>query len=125
MDRRRADSGQTFSIEYITLLMDFYSSLLTGHTASILMLYYGEDLSLSEIADDLGVSRQSVHDTLRRGVKALSEYEQKMGLIERQNQRGALIRTIDRALASRQYEQAAEAVQALAAFEAIGSSDNR
>lgn len=125
MDRRSADSGQNFSIEYMTLLMDFYSSLLTGHAASILTLYYGEDLSLSEIADELGISRQSVHDTLRRSVKTLSEYEQKMGLIARQQQRGDLIRTIDRALAAGQYEQAAKAVRALAAFETVGTSDDR
>lgn len=64
-------------------LLDFYSSLLTDRQSEILSLYYNEDLSLAEIADMLGVSRQNIHDIINRAGKRLIEYEHKLNLVER------------------------------------------
>lgn len=68
---------------YINLLMDFYSPLLTEHQRDIMVLHYGDDLSLAEIASTLNVSRQAVHDTLKRGLTLLETYEDKLGLLKR------------------------------------------
>lgn len=46
-------------------------------------LYHEENLSLSEIAEEFGISRQAVHDTLKKAEQALSEYEAKLGLMAR------------------------------------------
>lgn len=67
----------------IGLILDFYGALLTDKQAECLDLYYNQDLSLSEIADDLGITRQGVHDNIRRGEKQLLEYEEALNLHKR------------------------------------------
>lgn len=65
------------------MLLDFYGQLLTERMRLILELHFAEDMSLAEIADQENISRQAVHDTIRRGLKSLEEYEAKLGLIQR------------------------------------------
>ncbi len=64
-------------------LLDFYGGLLTQRQQCLLGAYYNEDLSLAEIAENEGISRQAVHDALRHGEKALETYEDRLGLLER------------------------------------------
>lgn len=66
-----------------TLLFDFYGELLTRHQQRIYEDVVCNDLSLSEAAEELGVSRQSVHDLIRRCNKQLEEYESRLHLVER------------------------------------------
>ena len=66
-----------------TLLYDFYGELLTSHQKEIYEQFVLDDLSLSEIAEGAGISRQGVHDLVRRCQKALEEYEGKLHLVER------------------------------------------
>jgi len=65
------------------LLYDFYGELLTPHQKEIYEKFVLEDLSLGEIAEDAGISRQGVHDLIRRCQKALEGYEAKLHLVER------------------------------------------
>lgn len=65
------------------LLYDFYGELLTPHQKDIYEKFVLEDLSLGEIAEDAGISRQGVHDLIRRCQKALEGYEAKLHLVER------------------------------------------
>ena len=67
----------------IAMLHDFYGELLTEKQSRAIDLYYNEDLSLAEIAEPLGVTRQGVRDAIKRGEKQLLEYEEKLGLITR------------------------------------------
>ncbi len=64
-------------------LMDFYGPLLTENRARLLKLYCEEDLSLSELAEEAGISRQGVHDALTRAQAQLEAYEEKLGLVAR------------------------------------------
>ena len=64
-----------------SLLYDFYGQLLTKKQQQVMMLYHEENLSLSEIAAEFGISRQGIHDTLKNAEKALAEYENKLGLV--------------------------------------------
>lgn len=66
-----------------SLLYDFYGELLTKHQKEIYEQFIIEDLSLSEIAKDAGISRQGVHDLIKRCNKILEEYEEKLHLVER------------------------------------------
>ncbi|MBQ9015354.1 MAG: YlxM family DNA-binding protein [Firmicutes bacterium] len=66
-----------------SLLYDFYGQLLTKRQQQVMELYHGENLSLAEIAEEFGISRQGVHDALRSARKALDGYEEKLGLVER------------------------------------------
>ena len=66
-----------------TLLYDFYGELLTPHQKDIYEQYILEDLSLSEIATNQGVSRQGIHDLVRRCEKILEGYEDKLHLVEK------------------------------------------
>ena len=65
------------------LLYDFYGELLTTHQKEVYEQFILEDLSLSEIAESAGISRQGVHDLIRRCQKALEGYEAKLHLVER------------------------------------------
>lgn len=64
------------------LLYDFYGPLLTERQQRFIELYFGEDLSLGEIAAEFQVSRQAVHDILRRSEAALEAFEAKLGLLK-------------------------------------------
>ncbi len=64
-------------------LYDFYGELLTEHQRSVYEMSVLEDLSLSEIADALSISRQGVHDTIKRCDKLLEDYESRLHLVEK------------------------------------------
>lgn len=66
-----------------TLLYDFYGELLTEHQRQVYEDAVYNDLSLGEIAQEQGISRQGVHDLIRRCDKILQEYESKLHLVER------------------------------------------
>jgi len=65
------------------LLLDFYGNLLTDNMRETLDMYLNDDLSLSEIADMEGISRQGVHDKVKRAMNQLHGYEDKLGLAQR------------------------------------------
>ena len=65
------------------LLYDFYGELLNKHQKEIYEQFIQEDLSLSEIAKEAGISRQGVHDLVRRCSQALLGYEEKLHLVEK------------------------------------------
>ena len=66
-----------------TLLYDFYGELLTAHQKEIYEQFVLDDLSLSEIAETAGISRQGVHDLVKRCQKTLEGYESKLHLVEK------------------------------------------
>lgn len=70
-------------LEWKGMLFDFYGELLTEHQKKIYENAVFDDLSLSEIAAEQGISRQGVHDILKRCDKILAEYENKLHLVER------------------------------------------
>lgn len=65
------------------LLYDFYGGLLTKKQQRVFGLYYLENLSLAEIAEEVGTTRQAVHDLLQRTEKLLTGWESKLGLVDR------------------------------------------
>lgn len=65
------------------ILYDFYGPLLTQHQQEVYEACVFEDLSLAEAAERFEVSRQNIHDLIRRCDKSLKEYETRLGLIER------------------------------------------
>ena len=67
----------------IGLLFDFYGKLLSDKQQYAIEMYYMDDLSLSEIAEELDISRQGVHDTLKRAEGRLYAYEEKLKLVEK------------------------------------------
>ena len=67
----------------IGLLCDFYGRLLTPKQYEALSYYYDDDLSLSEIADQEGITRQGVRDSIKRGEAVLLEMEERLGLAKR------------------------------------------
>ncbi|SFE57374.1 hypothetical protein SAMN02910327_01539 [Peptostreptococcaceae bacterium pGA-8] len=71
------------SVAEASLLYDFYGNLLTENQNQVMRLYHEENLSLGEIAEERGISRQGVHDTLKKAEKALREYENRLGLVAR------------------------------------------
>ena len=66
-----------------SMLLDYYGELLTPRQRECYELHYNDDLSLSEIAEQCGISRQGAWDNIRRASEALEEMEEKTGLIRR------------------------------------------
>ena len=82
-----------------SMLLDFYGELLTEKQRDCFDMHYNEDLSLSEIAEQLGISRQGVWDNIRRAESALNEIEAKTGLIRRFTQNRLLLDSLSEKMA--------------------------
>lgn len=67
----------------ISILNDVYGGLLTEHQREMVRLYYDCDISLFEISEQFGISRQAVRDSLVRAEKSLNIYEEKLGIINK------------------------------------------
>lgn len=76
-------------------LFDFYQALLTDKQQQMLELYYEEDLSLAEIAEHYDISRQAVHDNIKRGENLLEDYEAKLELLSRRTERMAILSQLE------------------------------
>ena len=85
---------QVGDILQLSLLLDFYGELLTPKQRDVFTMYHQDDLSLSEIAAEEGVSRQAVQDQLRRTEKLLAGYEERLGLVARFLEQKRLVRQI-------------------------------
>ena len=78
-----AESNELEKHEHKCMLYDFYGELLTQHQKKIYEDAIFNDLSLGEIADEQGISRQGVHDLIKRCDKILNDYEDKLHLVEK------------------------------------------
>ncbi len=90
--------SQVINMEKIfeqALLYDFYGELLTEHQRSIYEDAVYNDMSLSEIAEQNGISRQGVHDLIKRCDKILQDYEARLHLVERFTKAKSKIREIE------------------------------
>lgn len=97
----------------MTLLFDYYGDLLTERQRSCVDMRYNQDLSLSEIAEELGVSRQGVYDNLSRAEALLRNMEEKTGCVQRAMEtRKAVQKILDAAGKLAAYQD--QAVSALA-----------
>ena len=67
----------------ISYLLDFYGDVLTEKQRDVMEQYYNDDLSLSEIADNFGITRQGVRDAIKRGEGTILELEDKVGFARR------------------------------------------
>lgn len=81
-----------------SMLFDFYGELLTDKQREYFDLHYNEDLSLAEIAEHGGISRQGVWDMIRRAEAAMMQIEEKTGLIKRFLERNAQIDELENKL---------------------------
>ena len=73
----------------IGVLLDLYGGLLTDRQNEIMTRYFADDLSLSEIAEQYGITRQGVHDAIKRGEETLVHYDSVLGLADEQKRRRA------------------------------------
>ncbi|MCI6607223.1 MAG: YlxM family DNA-binding protein [Mitsuokella jalaludinii] len=83
---------------YLSALFDFYGALLTEKQQECLKMHLFEDFSLSEIGEELGISRQAVYDNIHRSEKAMESYEEKLGLVARYQKERAVLADICRSV---------------------------
>ena len=67
----------------IAFLLDFYGDVLSERKRTVLDYYYNDDLSLSEVAEEIGISRQGVRELIKKAEEELRFYEEKLGLAKR------------------------------------------
>ncbi|NLM26121.1 MAG: YlxM family DNA-binding protein [Firmicutes bacterium] len=82
----------------MNLLFDFYGPLLTERQQDIYQMYFCEDLSLSEVGEQLDISRQAVYDVLKRSSATLEEFEAKLKLVEKHKMQQAALLNIQKQL---------------------------
>ncbi|MCM3003801.1 putative DNA-binding protein [Priestia koreensis] len=82
----------------INFLYDFYQSLLTPKQRNYMSLYYLDDYSLGEIAEEYNISRQAVYDNIKRTEQMLEQYEEKLLLFQRFQERQQLFKKIEEKL---------------------------
>lgn len=78
----------------LAYLLDFYGEALDERTNSIMQAYYDDDLSLSEIADGEGISRQGVRHIIKKGEDQLEFFEEKLGLAAHYSELGGAVDTL-------------------------------
>lgn len=82
----------------MNFLFDFYQALLTDKQRSYMELYYLDDHSLGEIAERYSISRQAVYDNIRRTEAMLEEYEEKLNLFKKFQQRQQVLKQLTDAI---------------------------
>ena len=82
----------------MALLFDFYGDMLTDRQKEFYDLYYNEDLSLAEIAENYGITRQGVRDVIVRAEGILTELEDKTGIIRRFHKMQEQLQSVDEAM---------------------------
>lgn len=95
----------------LALLLDFYGNLLTEKLQVVLQLAVNEDWSLSEISEEVGVTRQAVHDRIQRGARALLQFERQLGLVARWKEEKTAWEALRQLLESGNLEEAQRCVQ--------------
>ncbi|KAF1681117.1 MULTISPECIES: putative DNA-binding protein [Bacillus] len=95
-------------------LFDFYQSLLTSKQKSYMSLYYLDDFSLGEIAEEYEVSRQAVYDNIKRTEAMLEQYEEKLLLLKKFQERKEMFNKLkELASGSKDEEEIAALIEAL------------
>ena len=88
----------------ITILLDVYGQLLTEKQRFAIDMYYNEDLSLAEIAEEIDISRQGVRESIKQGEKHLLEYEEQLGVVKRFKNISAQLEELDTSLKEVDFE---------------------
>lgn len=110
-DERMADEvSRKIELAWLTA---FYGGLLTDKQRQVLALHCEEDLSLGEIAQEAGVSRQGVHDMLTRAAQRLFDMEEKLGMAARFQRMENGLETCRTLLKEKRYDEAERAIDAL------------
>lgn len=82
----------------ISLLLDFYGQLLSEKQLEVMNCYYNDDYSLREISEIVGITRQGVHDTIKRSEQSLLELEEKLGLYSKWQDIQKKLETIEKSV---------------------------
>ena len=110
-DERMADEVSR-KVE-LAWLMAFYGGMLTDKQREVLALHCEEDMSLAEIAQEAGVSRQGVHDMLTRAAQRLFEMEEKLGMAARFRRMEEGLEACRALLQEKRYDEAERTIESL------------
>ena len=103
----------------MNFLFDFYQALLTDKQRSYMELYYLDDHSLGEIAESYEISRQAVYDNIRRTEAMLEEYEEKLNLLSKFQERQVLLEKLEKVI----QEESSSKEELLTLVEQLKESD--
>ncbi|MGB4609730.1 MAG: YlxM family DNA-binding protein [Saccharofermentanales bacterium] len=101
---------------YLCILLDYYGSLLTPRRQQILNMSLEDDMSLSEIAETLNISRQAVHDNIQQAVEQLKQYESNLGMVLKDQ---SLVSKVDHILSNYGFDQEPEIICELEELKAM------
>jgi len=101
---------------YLCILLDYYGNLLTQRRQQILNMSLEDDMSISEIAEKLEISRQAVHDNIQQAVEQLKQYEHNLGIVRKDQ---CLVNKVDHILNNYEFEQKSKIVCELEELKAM------
>ena len=81
-------------------LLDFYGGVLSERKQAVLSMYYNDDMSLAEIADEVGISRQGVRELIKKAEEELTFFEEKLGLFKTFREAQTHLASLDRELSA-------------------------
>ena len=113
-ERMADDVSRKIELAWLTA---FYGGLLTDKQRQVLALHCEEDLSLGEIAQEAGISRQGVHDMLTRAAQRLFDMEEKLGMAARFQRMENGLERCRTLLKEKRYDEAERALDALIRFD--------
>ena len=90
---------------HVNLLFDIYGKLLTNTQQKMIELYYHDDLSLGEISELEGVSRNAVFDSIKKGIKTLEDYEDKLHILAKEEKMNNFFEELRKTNLSKEQEE--------------------
>ena len=92
------------------LLFDFYEKLLTDKQRTVLSFYLNDDFSLAEISEKISISRQAVHDIIKRTTHKLEDFEKKLGLYDKLRENRKMSKEIEKLIDSGEKKRVLEKI---------------
>lgn len=97
----------------LSMLLEIYKNLITEKQRDVLNLYYNEDMTLAEIADEFNISRQAVRDNIKNGEKNLIKYEESLNILSKKLKVFDILKDIEETMKKKSFDENSKDIKEL------------